>query len=41
MRKAAAARRKFLSTHPAPKERISDIEKYLPRVLPLYQQQKH
>jgi predicted Zn-dependent protease len=31
---------KFLSTHPAPKERINDIEKYLPRVLPLYQQQK-
>jgi predicted Zn-dependent protease len=30
----------FLSTHPAPKERINDIEKYLPRVLPLYQQQK-
>ena len=32
---------KFLSTHPAPKERIADIEKNLPRVLPLYQQQKH
>jgi len=32
---------KFLSTHPAPKERIHDIEKNLPRVLPLYQQQKH
>src|SRR4051812_33359637 len=32
---------KFLSTHPAPKERIKDIEKNLPRVLPLYQQQKH
>jgi predicted Zn-dependent protease len=31
---------KFLSTHPAPKERIEDIEKNLPRVLPLYQQQK-
>src|SRR4029453_15370136 len=28
---------KFLSTHPAPKERIKDIEKNLPRVLPLYQ----
>ena len=27
---------KFLSTHPAPKERIRDIEKNLPRVLPLY-----
>ena len=27
---------KFLSTHPAPKERIKDIEKMLPRVLPLY-----
>jgi predicted Zn-dependent protease len=27
---------KFLSTHPAPKERIHDIEKLLPRVLPLY-----
>ena len=29
---------KFLSTHPAPKERIRDIEKNLPRVLPLYAQ---
>ena len=29
---------KFLSTHPAPKERIKDIEKNLPRVLPLYAQ---
>jgi len=29
---------KFLSTHPAPKERIHDIEKNLPRVLPLYAQ---
>lgn len=29
---------KFLSTHPAPKERIKDIEKKLPRVLPLYTQ---
>ena len=27
---------KFLSTHPAPRERIKDIEKNLPRVLPLY-----
>src|SRR5690349_11956415 len=27
---------KFLSTHPEPKERIKDIEKKLPRVLPLY-----
>jgi predicted Zn-dependent protease len=27
---------KFLSTHPAPQERIKDIEKNLPRVLPLY-----
>jgi len=26
----------FLSTHPAAKERIKDIEKNLPRVLPLY-----
>jgi predicted Zn-dependent protease len=29
---------KFLSTHPAPKERIKDIQKNLPRVLPLYAQ---
>lgn len=29
---------KFLSTHPAPKDRINDIEKNLPRVLPLYAQ---
>lgn len=29
---------KFLSTHPAPKDRIQDIEKLLPRVLPLYSQ---
>jgi predicted Zn-dependent protease len=28
----------FLSTHPAPQERIKDIEKNLPRVLPLYAQ---
>ena len=27
---------KFLSTHPAPKDRAKDIEKLLPRVLPLY-----
>jgi predicted Zn-dependent protease len=27
---------KFLSTHPAPKDRIQDIEKNLARVLPLY-----
>ena len=27
---------KFLSTHPAPKDRIKQIEKNLPRVLPLY-----
>jgi predicted Zn-dependent protease len=27
---------KFLSTHPAPGDRIKDIEKNLPRVLPLY-----
>jgi predicted Zn-dependent protease len=31
---------KFLSTHPAPKDRIEDIEKLLPRVMPLYAQQK-
>lgn len=31
---------KFLSTHPAPKDRIKDIEKNLPRVLPLYAQRK-
>jgi predicted Zn-dependent protease len=31
---------KFLSTHPAPKERIEDIEKLLPRVLPLYGRQR-
>jgi predicted Zn-dependent protease len=30
----------FLSTHPAAKERIKDIEKTLPRVLPLYAQKK-
>jgi predicted Zn-dependent protease len=28
---------KFLSTHPSPKDRSRDIEKLLPRVLPLYQ----
>jgi predicted Zn-dependent protease len=27
---------KFLSTHPSPKDRSKDIEKLLPRVLPLY-----
>jgi len=27
---------KFLSTHPAPKDRIEDIQKNLPRVMPLY-----
>jgi predicted Zn-dependent protease len=32
---------KFLSTHPAPKERTKDIEKNLPRVLPLYEHAKH
>jgi predicted Zn-dependent protease len=31
---------KFLSTHPAPKDRIKDIEKNLPRVMPLYTQRK-
>jgi predicted Zn-dependent protease len=30
----------FLSTHPAAKERIKDIEKNLPRVLPLYTPRK-
>jgi predicted Zn-dependent protease len=29
---------KFLSTHPSPKDRTKDIEKLLPRVLPLYSQ---
>jgi predicted Zn-dependent protease len=29
---------KFLSTHPARKDRIKDIEKLMPRVLPLYAQ---
>lgn len=28
---------KFLSTHPSPKDRTKDIQKLLPRVLPLYQ----
>lgn len=32
----ASGQPKFLSTHPAPKDRIKDIEKNLPRVLPLY-----
>jgi predicted Zn-dependent protease len=27
---------KFLSTHPSPRDRVKDIEKLLPRVLPLY-----
>jgi predicted Zn-dependent protease len=40
--KMAAAERsgtpKFLSTHPSPKDRTRDIEKLLPRVLPLYSQ---
>jgi predicted Zn-dependent protease len=31
---------KFLSTHPAPRDRIKDIEKLLPRVLPLYAQRQ-
>jgi predicted Zn-dependent protease len=35
-----AGQPKFLSTHPAPKDRIKDIEKNLPRVLPLYAQRK-
>ena len=30
----------FLSTHPAPQDRIKDIEKNLPRVLPLYAQRR-
>jgi predicted Zn-dependent protease len=33
---ASSSQPKFLSTHPAPKERIKDIEKNLPRVMPLY-----
>ena len=32
---------KFLSTHPAPKDRIKEIQKNLPRVMPLYAQQRH
>lgn len=31
---------KFLSTHPSPKDRSKDIQKLLPRVLPLYQAKK-
>src|SRR5262245_13727942 len=31
---------KFLSTHPAPKDRVKEIEKNLPRVLPLLSQRK-
>jgi len=30
----------FLSTHPAPKDRIKEIEKNLPRVLPLYSKRR-
>jgi predicted Zn-dependent protease len=33
---AGAGTPKFLSTHPSPKDRIKDIERTLPRVLPLY-----
>jgi predicted Zn-dependent protease len=33
---AGGGQPKFLSTHPAPKDRIKDIERALPRVLPLY-----
>ena len=33
---AGAGQPKFLSTHPSPRDRIKDIEKNLPRVLPLY-----
>jgi predicted Zn-dependent protease len=33
---ASSGQPKFLSTHPAPKDRIKDIEKNLPRVMPLY-----
>ncbi len=33
---ASGGQPKFLSTHPAPKDRIKDIEKNLPRVMPLY-----
>ncbi len=36
--RSSAGQPKFLSTHPAPKDRIKDIEKNLPRVLPLYAQ---
>lgn len=35
-RAEASGTPKFLSTHPAPKDRIKDIQKNLPRVLPLY-----
>jgi predicted Zn-dependent protease len=31
---------KFLSTHPSPKDRVKEIEKLLPKVLPLYDQKK-
>jgi predicted Zn-dependent protease len=36
----AAGTPKFLSTHPAPADRIKDIEKLLPRVMPLYAQKR-
>jgi predicted Zn-dependent protease len=39
-RAEASGTPKFLSTHPAPKDRMKDIEKNLPRVLPLYAQRK-
>jgi predicted Zn-dependent protease len=34
---AGGGQPKFLSTHPSPKDRTMDIQKLLPRVLPLYQ----
>ena len=37
---AGSGQPKFLSTHPAPKDRIKDIEKNLPRVMPLYAQRR-
>jgi predicted Zn-dependent protease len=36
----AAGQPKFLSTHPSPGDRIKDIQKNLPRVLPLYAQRR-
>jgi predicted Zn-dependent protease len=30
----------FLSTHPSPQTRIQDLEKLVPKVMPLYQRQK-